>query len=105
MFAIASSMDCVVESPNSPTPQILKYYFLVPIPSFKPLLTIISLLQTYNKAKEHLIAHHKGMLKMIELRGGIDTSVPNSIPVFFNTPHFVIPYRIFITGAVSSISL
>jgi hypothetical protein len=31
------------------------------------------------------------------------TSVPISIPVFFNTPHSVIPYRFFDTGAVSNI--
>jgi hypothetical protein len=40
-----------------------------------------------------------------QLRQGVALSVPNSIPVFFNTPHFVIPYHIFNTGAVSSISL
>ncbi len=34
-----------------------------------------------------------------------ETSGRNSIPVFFNTPRFVIPYRFFDTGAVSSISL
>jgi hypothetical protein len=30
-------------------------------------------------------------------------SVSNSIPVFFNTPRLVIPYRFFSTGAVSNI--
>jgi hypothetical protein len=31
------------------------------------------------------------------------TSVPNSIPVFFNTPRLVIPYRFFSTGTLSNI--
>jgi hypothetical protein len=31
------------------------------------------------------------------------SSVPNSIPVFFNTPRLVILYRFFSTGAVSNI--
>ncbi len=33
-----------------------------------------------------------------------EASAPNSIPVFKDTPHFVIPYQFLRTGAVSSIS-